>query len=41
VTVNGNSVTVQRVGTGTYDKKLKVMWTGMVGPAGIHVVATQ
>ncbi len=41
VTVNGTSVTVQRVGTGTYDKKLKVTWSGMVGPAGVHVVATQ
>jgi hypothetical protein len=40
-TVNGAPVTVQRIGTGTYDKKLQLMWSGMVGPSGVHVVATQ
>jgi hypothetical protein len=38
-TVDGTSVTVQRVGTGSYDRKLKLMWNGTVGPTGIHVVA--
>jgi len=38
-TVDGTSVTVQRVGTGSYDGKLKLMWNGTVGPTGIHVVA--
>jgi uncharacterized protein (DUF608 family) len=39
-TVNGTPVSFQRAGTGKYDRKLKLMWSGMVGPAGVHVVVT-
>ena len=39
-TVDGASVSFGRVGTGKYDRKLKLMWNGTVGPAGIHVVVT-
>jgi hypothetical protein len=39
-TVDGVAVPVQKIGTGKYDRKLKLQWNGNVGPNGIHVVAT-
>jgi uncharacterized protein (DUF608 family) len=39
-TVDGVPVSIERVGTGKYDRKLKLLWNGTVGPTGIHVVAT-
>jgi hypothetical protein len=39
VLVNGVEQKVDRIGTGKYDKMLKVNWTGNIGPAGIRINA--
>jgi hypothetical protein len=39
VLVDGVTQPVERIGTGKYDKMLKVKWTGMIGPAGIRILA--
>jgi hypothetical protein len=39
VAIDGVAQQVERVGTGKYDRILKVKWVGNIGPNGVHIVA--
>jgi len=40
VTINGITQKIDRVGTGKYDRMIKINWIGNIGTSGIRIVAT-
>jgi hypothetical protein len=40
-TIDGEAVGVERVGEGTFEKKIKINWSGDIDKDGIHIVVTE